>query len=130
MVLDELEDLGANLLADFFLGVRGRDRAFADRLFGLLLGRDQGAERHLVLKGDLALLVANLQPAWLYLDGATLKKQFGAERVVFGTDLYSYPVGKRISHLLPQIVASSLDVAAKEAILGGNARRILGLTAP
>jgi predicted TIM-barrel fold metal-dependent hydrolase len=53
--------------------------------------------------------------------------RFGADRVVFGTDLYSYPVGRRISHLLPQIVDSALPHDAKAAILGGNARRILGL---
>jgi predicted TIM-barrel fold metal-dependent hydrolase len=51
--------------------------------------------------------------------------QFGAGRVVFGTDLYSHPVGRRISHLLPQIVASALSDADKTAILGGNARRLL-----
>ena len=51
-------------------------------------------------------------------------KQFGAERVVFGTDLYSHPVGRRISHLLPQIVGSSLTDAQKKAILSGNARRL------
>jgi hypothetical protein len=28
-------------------------------------------------------VVANLQPAWLYLDGATLLKQFGAERLAY-----------------------------------------------
>jgi predicted TIM-barrel fold metal-dependent hydrolase len=51
--------------------------------------------------------------------------QFGADRVVFGTDLYSHPVGRRISHLLPQILASALPDEAKAAILGGNARRLL-----
>ena len=35
-------------------------------------------------------------------------KQFGADRVVFGTDLYSPPLGRRISHLVPQIIESSL----------------------
>jgi predicted TIM-barrel fold metal-dependent hydrolase len=55
-------------------------------------------------------------------------KRFGAERVVFGTDLYSWPVGKRISHLLPQIVESSLSREEKALILGGNARRLFGLT--
>jgi len=52
---------------------------------------------------------------------------FGAQRVVFGTDLYSHPVGRRISHLLPQIVESSLSHDDKAAILGGNARRLFGL---
>ncbi len=51
--------------------------------------------------------------------------RFGAERVVFGTDLYSFPVGRRISHLLPQIEASSLSDADKAAVLGGTARRLL-----
>jgi predicted TIM-barrel fold metal-dependent hydrolase len=51
--------------------------------------------------------------------------QFGAGRVCFGTDLYSHPVGRRISHLLPQIIASDLSVADKTAVLGGNARRLL-----
>ena len=54
-------------------------------------------------------------------------RAFGADRVVFGTDLYSSPVGRRISHLLPQIVDSALPVDDKAAILGGNARRILGV---
>jgi predicted TIM-barrel fold metal-dependent hydrolase len=51
--------------------------------------------------------------------------RFGAERVVFGTDLYSFPVGRRISHVLPQIEASSLSDADKAAVLGGTARRLL-----
>jgi len=53
--------------------------------------------------------------------------RFGAERVVFGTDLYSHPVGRRISHLLPQIIASDLPREAKQLILAGNARRLFGI---
>jgi len=53
--------------------------------------------------------------------------RFGADRVVFGTDLYSHPVGRRISHLLGQIVESSLSDDDKAAILGGNARRLFGI---
>jgi predicted TIM-barrel fold metal-dependent hydrolase len=53
--------------------------------------------------------------------------RFGADRVVFGTDLYSYPVGRRISHLLDQIQQSALSNEDKAAILAGNARRLFGL---
>jgi len=53
--------------------------------------------------------------------------RFGAERVVFGTDLYSAPVGRRISHLLPQILASDLSAEEQARILGGNARKLFGL---
>jgi predicted TIM-barrel fold metal-dependent hydrolase len=51
----------------------------------------------------------------------------GAERVVFGTDLYSWPLGRRISRLLPEICESGLDDASKRAILAGNARRLFSL---
>ncbi len=55
--------------------------------------------------------------------------RFGADRVVFGTDLYSHPVGRRISHILGQIKESALPEADKRAILAGNARRLFGLDA-
>ena len=51
-------------------------------------------------------------------------QQLGAERVVFGTDLYSPPLGRRISHLVPQILESSLSDADKAKIFGANARRL------
>lgn len=56
-------------------------------------------------------------------------RTFGAERVVFGTDLYSWPLGQRISPLLAEIAACDLDDTAKAAILGGNARKLFGVSA-
>jgi len=50
--------------------------------------------------------------------------QHGAERVVFGTDLYSPPLGRRISHLVPQILESSLTDDEQALILGKNARQL------
>ena len=57
-------------------------------------------------------------------------REFGAERVVFGTDLYSHPVGRRISHILDQILESELSDKEKAAVLGDNARRLFGLDEP
>jgi len=53
--------------------------------------------------------------------------RFGAERVVFGTDLYSHPVGRRISHLLEQILSCDLSREHKALILAGNAQRLFGI---
>ncbi|NQZ96565.1 MAG: amidohydrolase [Myxococcales bacterium] len=80
-------------------------------------------------------LVAELAPALLFDTSLSYNfdfieqfaQRFGPERVVFGTDLYSVPVGRRISHLLPQILESDLGDDAKSLILGGNARRLFGL---
>jgi predicted TIM-barrel fold metal-dependent hydrolase len=51
-------------------------------------------------------------------------RQFGAERVAFGTDLYSWPLGRKVSPIAAEVAASTLDDEAKRLILGGNARRL------
>ena len=51
--------------------------------------------------------------------------EFGHDRLVFGTDVYSHtsPHGRNLT--LEQLLASPLSDAAKGAILSGNARRLL-----
>jgi predicted TIM-barrel fold metal-dependent hydrolase len=52
-------------------------------------------------------------------------KAFGPERVAFGTDLYSWPLGRRISPVAAEVAATDgLDATAKQLILAGNARRL------
>ena len=51
-------------------------------------------------------------------------ERFGAGRVVFGSDIYSY---HRLPTVLGEIQSSGLSPTEKAEIIGGNARRILGL---
>ncbi len=51
-------------------------------------------------------------------------RTFGPERVAFGTDLYSWPLGQQISPIAGEIATSTLDDDAKRLILAGNARRL------
>lgn len=53
----------------------------------------------------------------------------GADRVLYGSDLYSTASGvPALSELLADVLAAPLDDAAKAAVLGGNAARLLKLT--
>jgi uncharacterized protein len=62
-----------------------------------------------------------------FLDGFIAR--FGVSRLMFGSDTYSppSPLTRRVSHLLPQVLESTLSDQDKAAILGGNARRVLAL---
>jgi predicted TIM-barrel fold metal-dependent hydrolase len=53
-------------------------------------------------------------------------RRVGAERLVFGSNYYSMSRVPRVV-AIDAVEAAELDPAQKEAILGGNARRLLGL---
>lgn len=56
---------------------------------------------------------------------ADIAREFGAERILYGSDLYSWSSGRHLPDVLSQILTSDLDHLDKAKILGGNAKRIL-----
>jgi predicted TIM-barrel fold metal-dependent hydrolase len=53
---------------------------------------------------------------------------FGAGRLVFGTDMYSPPLAYRRSTVLDQLLDSGLDDEQKRTILSTNIARILRIS--
>jgi predicted TIM-barrel fold metal-dependent hydrolase len=56
-------------------------------------------------------------------------REIGADRLVFGTDVYSHVRPHQHNETLARVLAMDLDDGARTAILSGNLRRILGLPA-
>lgn len=54
-------------------------------------------------------------------------RRFGPDRLAFGTDLYSAPLGYRRTHLLGQILDCDVPDAAKQGVLAGTAERLFGI---
>jgi predicted TIM-barrel fold metal-dependent hydrolase len=57
-------------------------------------------------------------------------REIGADRLVFGTDVYSHVRAHRHNDTLARVLDMDVDEAARGAILAGNLRRILGLGEP
>jgi predicted TIM-barrel fold metal-dependent hydrolase len=82
-----------------------------------------------------AMLVAEIAPNLVFdtslaysIDPALrLMRRFGHERVIFGTDLYSHPLGYNRSWVLAQFIESDLPAEVLTDVLAGTATRLLGL---
>ena len=80
------------------------------------------AERRPNLYFDLSLLVS------FDCLGRPLVRAIGADRFVYGTDLYSWPLQtKSYGNILSNILESDLSTEEKSAILSGNIKKILKL---
>ncbi len=85
-----------------------------------------------------AMLVAELAPnlvfdsslAYVIDPALQIIERFGHHRVVYGTDLYSYPLGYHRSTILAHWLRSGLQPPVLQDVLAGNAERILGLAPP
>jgi predicted TIM-barrel fold metal-dependent hydrolase len=51
----------------------------------------------------------------------------GHHRLIFGTDLYSHPLGYRRNYVLTQLLEAELAPNVLQDVLAGNAERLLGL---
>jgi predicted TIM-barrel fold metal-dependent hydrolase len=79
--------------------------------------------------------LAELAPNLLFDTGQTQSfdrmrafiRRFGAGRVVFGSDLYSHPVGVQ-PHVLPDILKADLSDAERAQILSGNIMKLLKIS--
>jgi predicted TIM-barrel fold metal-dependent hydrolase len=59
-----------------------------------------------------------------------LIERFGADRLAYGSNLYSWPFDVSSHHVLPQILSLDITDDEKAAILGGNLRSALRLATP
>jgi predicted TIM-barrel fold metal-dependent hydrolase len=79
--------------------------------------------------------LADLAPNLLFDTGQLLAfdriapfiRRFGAARVVFGSDLYSHPIGRQ-PHVLQGIRDANLSEAEREQILSGNIVKLLRIS--
>jgi predicted TIM-barrel fold metal-dependent hydrolase len=79
--------------------------------------------------------LADLAPNLLFDTGQTLSfarirsfvQRFGVNRVVFGSDLYSHPIGIQ-PHVLQEILQADLGDAERSQILSGNITKLLRIS--
>jgi predicted TIM-barrel fold metal-dependent hydrolase len=104
-------------------------RAIPDTTIVVLdaFGGSEHARQALPIARETPNLVFDTSLAHHYMFVEAMVEAVGPERVVFGTDYYSM-MSSQPSVVLDELVASGLAAEHKAAILGGNLRRILGLT--
>jgi predicted TIM-barrel fold metal-dependent hydrolase len=110
--------------------IAGLGRAFPETTMIVLdgfSGLERSAKEVSVAAESAPNLVFDTSLAYSFDFVERFVANFGAERVVFGTDMYSPPLAYRRSTVLDQLVESGLDADQTALILSGNLSRILGL---
>jgi uncharacterized protein len=90
---------------------------------------EQGTQA-LQVAGDTPNLIFDTSLAYTIEPILRFIDRYGSDRVVFGTDLYSHPLGYDRSYVLAQFAESALAPDVLTQVLSGNAERILGLQRP
>jgi predicted TIM-barrel fold metal-dependent hydrolase len=110
--------------------IAGLGRAFPEATMIVLdgfSGLERSAKEVSVAAESAPNLVFDTSLAYSFDFVERFVANFGAERVVFGTDMYSAPLAYRRSTVLDQLEESGLDGDQRSLILSGNLNRILGL---
>jgi predicted TIM-barrel fold metal-dependent hydrolase len=72
-------------------------------------------------------LIFDTSLAYTVQPALRLMERFGHHRVIFGTDLYSPPLGYKRSTVLDQLLDAGLPEDVLQDVLAGTAERLLGL---
>jgi predicted TIM-barrel fold metal-dependent hydrolase len=90
-------------------------------------GLERSAKEISIAAATMSNLVFDTSLAYSFDIVERFVANFGAERVLFGTDMYSPPLAYRKSTVLEQLFDSGLDDDQKALILSGNFRRLVPL---
>jgi predicted TIM-barrel fold metal-dependent hydrolase len=129
--LSVAEACGYELLTtgDALWRVHNVARAFPDLTMVVLdtFSSHEQASHAMTLAELAPNLVFDTSLAYTIQPALRLIERFGHHRVIFGTDLYSHPLGYKRSTVIDQLLDADLPKDVLQDVLAGTAERVLGL---